>query len=83
MKHLLTLLILIVITDPYAGLDYDNINVYHVNYCRGEGCPSKSEDEEQSYYNPYYDDYDSGYENTDKDYYYPMFFDIDFEEFNR
>jgi hypothetical protein len=32
---------LIVITDPYQGINYNEVNVYEVNYCAGEYCPDK------------------------------------------
>lgn len=33
MKQWLLYVFLIVISDPYQGLDYNKINVYNVNYC--------------------------------------------------
>jgi len=32
---------LIVITDPYKGLKYNEVNVYDVNYCSGKYCPDQ------------------------------------------
>lgn len=42
-KNFLSILICftVVITNPYEGIDYNEINVYEVNYCVGEYCPDK------------------------------------------
>ena len=39
-----TFLYLIVITDPYEGLDYDRINVYEINWCN-YNCPYYNKEE--------------------------------------
>ena len=43
MRFVLTLLLLVVISDPYKDIQYDQINVYETSYCHGYGCPDSGE----------------------------------------
>lgn len=44
--RLLLYIFLVVISNPYEGIDYNKINVYEVNYCSGNYCP----DSDPNYY---------------------------------
>lgn len=64
---------LIVVTNPYEGLDYNKINVYDVNYCNYH-CYRPEEN-----YNTFYDSIEEEIKNEfedeeDK----PLIFDVDF-----
>jgi hypothetical protein len=68
---------LIVISDPYKGLDYNKVNVYDVNYCSGQ-CYNQSNDEyeydEEEDEEEWEDDIKDEYEKDDK----PLIFPVDF-----
>lgn len=44
MKKLILYLFLVVITNPYEGINYNQINSYDVNYCEGYYCPDTGKD---------------------------------------
>lgn len=63
---------LIVISNPYEGLDYNKINVYEVNYCNYY-CPQYQEKE--IYYSSIEDELRDEYEDElDR----PLIFNLDF-----
>ena len=69
-KNLLA--VLIVVTDPYSGLDYNKINVYEVNYCNYY-CPEYQK--EERYSSSFEDDLKEEYRDEEDR---PLIFDLDF-----
>lgn len=61
MKILFLYVFLLVITDPYKGLDYKKINVYDVNYC-SDYCYNQN-----THYSDYYEDDEEIEEIEDED----------------
>ena len=66
------LVFVLVVTNPYQGLDYNKINVYDVNYC-SDYCYNPDEDY-SSYYDTFEEDIKEEFEQEDK----PLIFDLDF-----
>lgn len=76
-SKLLLIIWLVVITNPYEGINYKEINVYDVNYC-SEYCYNQNihysdyfEDEEEV--EELEDEYRDEYEDDEK----PLIFDLD------
>lgn len=61
--RLLLYIFLVIISNPYEGIDYNKINVYEVNYCRGDYCP----DSDPNYYHDLFreEERESDEENDD------------------
>jgi hypothetical protein len=46
MKKYILYLFLVVISNPYEGIDYSQVNTYDVNYCSGQYCPDTGDSSE-------------------------------------
>lgn len=64
---------LIVVTNPYEGLDYNKLNVYNVNYCNYY-C-YKPEEDYTSSFDSFEDEIKEEYEDEEEK---PLIFDVDF-----
>ena len=69
MARLILIVFLLVISDPYKGINYNQVNVYDVNYCDGYYCPDRDPN--------YYYDLDKEEENFEEEE-LPLMLNLDF-----
>lgn len=74
-KLLFFYLFLLVITDPYRGINYNQINVYEVNYC-SDYCYNQNNND-WNYFEEEPEEIEDEYRDEYEEYDKPLIFDLD------
>jgi hypothetical protein len=77
--RLLLYIFLVVISNPYEGLDYNKINVYDLNYCSGSYC---SDSDPNYYHDLFREEEEENFEEEEQEEENekPLIFSVDFNE---